>query len=191
MAWRVHSWCAATATGEVASPHFGPWPFGAAHNPEATADFVVGEEVVVELDGPKDRYTVRSVVRAIRPAGMPAGTECAAFAPFADARPGDLHVDEHAGGRLRFWVGDCCARCGPSWLVTFDGVSEIRGLEDFDGHDPVFRFATGDEVRAHALELPEGARAYGIILTHRAGDPPRKDVFVVATSVGVEPLPAS
>ncbi|MCE9575995.1 MAG: hypothetical protein K8W52_22780 [Deltaproteobacteria bacterium] len=175
----------------MASEHFGPWPFGAAQNPAGTVDFVVDELVVVELDGPKERYTVRSVVRVIHRAGMPAGTECEAFAALAAATPADWHIDEHAGGRLRLWLGDCCGWCGPSWLVTFDGVSEARGLEAVDGEDPAFRFASDDEIRANALEVPLGARAYRIILTHGAGDAPAPDVFVVATGVAVARVPAA
>ncbi len=36
MAWRIHSWSAATGTGEIVSPHFGPWSFGPEQNPEGT-----------------------------------------------------------------------------------------------------------------------------------------------------------
>lgn len=58
----------------MASLHFGPWPFGSAENPTGKQDFAVGERVLVELDGPKDAYVVRSVIPACQP--QPEGTEC-------------------------------------------------------------------------------------------------------------------
>ena len=75
------------------SPHFGPLAFAEAQNPEGTSDFVNGEEVIVEVEGPKQRLVVRSVIRANRRAPMPTGTECAALASIAPGRPGDLRVE--------------------------------------------------------------------------------------------------
>jgi hypothetical protein len=66
MAWRIHSWDEGRLAGEVVSPHFGPWPFGAQQSPRGTADFVPGEEVVVELDGAAPAYRMRSVARVRR-----------------------------------------------------------------------------------------------------------------------------
>ena len=189
MAWRIHSWCGETATGAVVSPHFGPLAFAAAENPESTADFVVGEDVVVEVDGPSERLVVRSVRRANRRAPMPAGTACPAFAAMGTARPGDLRVEEYESETLRLWAGDCCPWCGPSWSIAFGGVCDVRGLDEWDGDDPEFRYATDAEIAAHGLAIRDGVRAYRVMLCHRADEPPGEDIFVVAASVQVTPVP--
>jgi len=193
MAWRIHSWSAATRTGEIVSPHFGPWSFGPEQNPEGTADFAVDEEVLVELDGDKEDYRVRSVVRARHRADeMPAGTSCAIFERVNSARLPDMMIEERTDTELRLWVGSCCRWCGDSWGVRFSGVTSFRGLDDDTGLDePIFRYATEAEVRSEGLEVPAGARAYRIIATSYADGPRADPVFVVADSVEVESLPAA
>lgn len=189
VAWRIHSWSAATMTGEVVSPHFGPLRFGPEQNPNGTHDFTVSEEVLVQLDGVKGNYKVRSVVRARdRAATNVEGTACDVFARLNAARHGDMTIEESAGSMLRIWVGDCCAWCGDSWLVTFTGVSTLRGLdEDMYAYDPWFRFASTEELHEQDLPVPLGSRAYRIVLTHEADASPSHDIFVVAEGVGVEP----
>ncbi len=189
MAWRIHSWSAKTGTGEVVSPHFGPWPFGAAQNPNGTNDFNVGEEVLVELDGVKDAYVVRSVVRARNRADtMPVGTECPAFRALNAAGHGDMMIEEDTDSRLRVWVFDCCLLCtSDPWLVTFSNPSAVVGLDDDASLDePWLRYATEEEVQEQGLEVPAGSRAYRIVFTHHVECPPSQDVFVVAEGVEAE-----
>lgn len=186
MAWRIHSWDESAQAGEVVSPHFGPWPFGAQHNLGGTADFVPGEEVVVELDGPVNAYVVRSVARVRRRAETLWGTACEVLEPVNRAEHRDLWVMEEAEGLLRLWVGDCCSTCNDSWVVTFRGVHLTRGLEDDLPDDPVFRVATESDVAEHQLDVPAGCRAYRILGMDYPTNPALDDVFIVAAHVEAE-----
>lgn len=191
MAWRIHRWSAEDGIGEVVSPHFGPWRFGPDQNPKGT-DFVVGEEVRVQLSGGKDNYEVSSVVRVVhRAVEMPEGAECAELVPVNAARHEDMHIEDRSSTKLCLWVGDCCSWCGDSWVVSFDGVSNVVGLDDDSDLDrPVFRLATDAEVRERGLVVPSGSQAYRIVTTQYSEEPPPPGIFVVAESVEASARPA-
>ncbi|NVB82772.1 MAG: hypothetical protein HOV81_30625 [Kofleriaceae bacterium] len=186
MTWRIHSWSPGSGTGTVASPHFGPWPFGPAENKGGKRDFTVGERVLVELDGPKDALVVRSVIPACQP--QPEGTECTALRELNAAHPPDMHVEERSEGALRFWLGDCCERCADAWRVTFihprvDGLNDETDLDH-----PLLRLASAQECAERSLSVPAGSTAYCIVTNHGDGpDGPR--VFVVADGIDVELRP--
>lgn len=167
----------------MASPHFGPLPFGAAQNPTGQQDFAVGERVLVEIDGPKDAYVVRSVIAACQP--QPEGTECSELRQLNEAQPPDMHVEARSEGALRFWLGDCCERCADAWLLTFINPC-VDGLEEeMDLDHPWFRLASEQECAERRLSVPAGSTAYCIVTNHGDGrDGPR--VFIVATGIDVE-----
>lgn len=183
MAWRIHSWDEARLAGEVVSPHFGPWPFGREENPGGTADFVPGEEVVVELDGPATAYVVRSVMRVRRRVETSWGAPCDVLEPVNRANHGDIAVLEEDEGGLQIWVGDCCSRCNDSWMVTFRGVHLARGFHDDLPGEPVFRVATERDVAEHQLDVPTGCQAYRILGRYDPTATPANDVFIVAAHV--------
>lgn len=190
VAWRIHSWSENEGRGEVVSPHFGPWPFGATENFEATTDFRVGEEVFVELDGDPSSYVVRSV--AVARKRQPPGTELPDF--YEVNGSSDLWLEMRSDGDLVFWAGDCCEQCSASARrITFHGVSSFIGWDedaiDFDPSCPLFRRASADEIRALDRAVPDGSTAYCIVTRHGAGsDGPR--IFIVARSAEVKPSQA-
>lgn len=184
MAWRIHSWSGESGIGSVVSPHFGPLPFGPAENIDGTTDFAPGEEVFVELDGPKEAYVVRSVGLARQ--RQPEGTRWAAFDVVNGC--GDMRLQERGDDHLRFWMGDCCEWCAPAWALTFSSVTSVVGLDDDepDLDASLLRLASEDELTG--LHVPPGSRAYCIVTSHGQGrDGPR--VFVVAGEASVEALP--
>lgn len=183
--WRIHSWSSATSTGTVASSHFGPWPFGPAEN-TARQNFVVGERVLVELDGPKGAYVVRSVRPACQP--QPAGTECVALRELNATHPPDMMLEERSAERLRFWLGDCCESCSDAWRLTFANP-RIDGLtDDMDLDHPLIRLASEQECVERALTVPAGSTAYCIVTHHGEGDDgPR--VYIVADGIEIEARP--
>jgi hypothetical protein len=186
MAWRIHSWSHESGTGSVVSPHFGPLPFGPAANTQGTTDFAPGEEVFVELDGPKEAYVVRSVMLARQ--RQPEGTRWPPFDVVSGC--GDMRLQERADDHLRFWMGDCCEWCAPAWALTFSRVTSVVGLDDDDPvlDSPLLRLASSEEVLALALHVPPGSRAYCVVTSHGQGrDGPR--VLVVAGEASVEALP--
>jgi hypothetical protein len=189
MTWRIHAWDAASGTGAVVAPHLGPYPFGPAANVHATTDFALGEAVIVELDRAPDGDLVRTVTAQHQ--RQPAGTQTAALADLNRRKHGDLSIESRTDDALRLWLGDCCAWCGPSAHLTFHGVQSVHGLDDdMDLGSPWFRLATADERRAHALNVPAGAEAYGIVTQHGQGrDGPT--VWVVATALTVEDIPST
>jgi len=178
----------------VISPHFGPLPFGPEQNQHGTTDFAVGEEVAVQVEGPKNAMRITSVSRARHRADQePPGTRCEALAGVNAGRHNDIHWQTEFDlstppATLEFWVGDCCSYCGPGWTLRFEGVVAIHGLnDDTDFEELWFRFATDEEIRDRQLEVPNGARAYRLISTHRRAGPPPDDVFVVARSADCRP----
>jgi hypothetical protein len=181
MSWRVHSWDAASATGEVVSSHFGPWPFASTSG----VQFETGEEVLVELGGPSSAYRVTDV----RPARQrqPDGTIDPVFAQLNARHCWDAYVERQTPDTLAIWVGDCCHQCGPSWLVTFRDIAHVHGLSEHGDIDaPLFRLASADERREHALTPPAGACAYCIVTNHGFGaDGPH--IYVVARTVDITP----
>lgn len=192
MAWRIHDWDETRGCGSVVSPHFGPWEFGAAQNPDGTTDFAAGEAVVVDLEGKPPQYTVTSV-RHQRPRPQPEGTECAEFDALNAGGHADARFEESPAGEVRVWLGDCCAWCGPFARVSFHGVAQVAGVEDdeddfstFDVDAPRLRFASDDEVKLHGLHVGEGTRAYCLAATPKTPvDEASPDLFVVAQRVSV------
>ncbi len=183
MVWRIHSWCPESGAGTVVSPHFGPWAFGPDENPFGT-DFEVGEEVLVELDGPKGAYVVRAVTAARQ--RQPEGTACPAFAGLNAGTPGELRIDEWTEVELRFWAGDCCEWCSLEWwIVTFEHPITYGLDADTDLDNPLLRYASPAEREEHRLLVPEGSRAYCIVTGYGIGreGPP---VFIIAPRVAVE-----
>ncbi len=184
MAWRIHTWSAESGIGSVVSPHFGPLSFGPAANTYGTTDFAPGEEVLVELDSPREPYVVRSVRLARQ--RQPEGTRWAAFDVVNGCE--DMRLEERGDDHLRFWRGDCCAWCAPAWSVIFSNVTSVVGL---DGDEPdldasLLRLASEEELTE--LHVPPGSRAYCIVTSHGQGrDGPR--IFVVAGEATIEALP--
>ena len=179
MGWRIHSWDASTATGEVVSSHFGPWPFeGGPH------DFVAGEDVLVDLEGDPKAYRVRNV----RPARQrqPEGTRHPVLDGINERRHEDCFVEEKTADSWKLWLGDCCAWCGPSIHVTFRDVKLLKG-DEVDLDLPWFRLATVDERRDHALVVEGDAQAYCIVTNHGYG-PDGPLVFVVAGAIDITPV---
>mgnify|MGYP007097596157 CR=1 FL=1 len=168
----------------MVSSHFGPWPFAG----RAGDAFHVGEDVLVELQGPPGSYRVENV----RPARQrqPEGTQT----PFLDElnarRLGDCYVEARTADALQLWLGDCCRYCGPSLFVTFRDVTAIHGLSEHGDLDyPHFRLASAAERREHALAVDGAAQAYCIVTNHGDG-PDGPSVFVVAGTIELEALPA-
>ena len=186
--WQIHSWNDDTKRGTVASPHFGPWPFGAAQNPKGTEDFVVGEEVVVALAGDPSDYRVESV-REVRPIPQPPGTHCADFdvlRGFHDFYPISAPADP-----LVLWFGNCCSHCDPGALVSFVGAAGWDEEVEDEGYfsRPLLRFASEEEVQRHNVSVPEGSVAYCIVdQPGRPWDEVCEPLFIVAKSVSVELL---
>lgn len=184
MAWRIHSWSPQDHIGEVVSPHYGPWSFGASENPTDIADFQVGEEVVVEIGAvTNDVAPVLSVARPrTRHDDMPSGTRCAVFDSLNAGPPDDMVIEEHVGDRLHLWLYDCCTQCGgPGHDVVFEGVSFVAGL-DADLDEPWFRLATKEETDEYGAQVPDDSLAYTIVLEPSLDN---HNVFVVARSVVV------
>ena len=184
MVWRIHSWSPERGVGSVVSPHFGPWTFGPEENTYGTRDFEIGEEVLVELDGPKDAYVLRSVVAARQ--RQPAGTECPELAELNASHPGDMHITAWDDAKLTFWLGGCCEWCsGSSWRVRFDRP-RVEGLDwDTDIADPLLRYASERERTENDLSVSERSRAYCVVTGHGGGrDGPR--LFIVADEITVE-----
>jgi len=182
MAWQVHSWDAAARRGEVVSSHFGPWPFDGA---AAGHDFVVGEEVLVELVGAPSSYRVQNV-RAARQR-QPDGTRAQVFDELNAKRFESCYVEERIDSSIKLWFGDCCHMCGPSWFITFRDVTMVKGLSEHGDVDaPLFRLASPQERREHELE---GTEAYCIVTQYGYG-PDGPPVFIVAGSVDIEPFEA-
>ena len=91
----------------------------------------------------------------------------------------DLRIEDQTETTLRLWLGDCCAGCNASATVTFDGVVEVRNLDDDrDVDDPRLRLATDDE-RA-GLDVPVGAQVFSI---DHGGGPTVRIVAARATVV--------
>lgn len=167
----------------MASPHFGPWPFGPSEIAGGTRDFEVGEPVHVELDGPKDAYVVRKVTACRQ--RQPDGTTCRDFDALNARMYPDMHLEESTPGELRFWLGDCCAHCSDSARLRFHEPSAVIGLrEDMDLDSPLFRLASPLEREEHGLDASSGV-AYCIVTNHGNGpDGPR--IFIVARRVSIE-----
>ena len=183
VAWRIHSWEPSSRTGTVESPHFGPWPFGPAENPTGATHFACGDRVLVELDGPKGAYVVRSVAPACQP--QPEGTVCADLSELNAGHPGEMRLEEEASGVLRFWVGDCCQACADSWMLTFVNPVAHGFDEDMDLDSPLLRLASTGECETQNLSCVDGRTAYCIVTNHGQGlDGPR--VFIVADAVELE-----
>lgn len=167
----------------MVSPHFGPLPFGSAENPAGTRDFAVGERVLVELDGPKEAFVVRSVVAACQ--RQPQGTECDALRALNAACPADMRLEEQSAGTVRFWVGDCCEHCADAWRLTFINPRIDGFHEEMDLDNPLIRLASEEECAERRLSVPPGSTAYCIVTNHGNGpDGPR--VFIVADDIDVE-----
>lgn len=183
VAWVIHSWSAERGEGEVRSPHFGPFVFGANENVDGVQDFVEGEPVFVELDGHAPDFQVR-VIRPFR-SRQPAGTHWPDF-DVVNGRFGDAMVEEHSPAMLQLWIGDCCEYCTPNpFHVRFEGVSTMVGLEDdLDLSSPLFRLASLEEVELHGLSVSPESKAFCIVTSHGQGaDGP--SIFVVAKAVRV------
>jgi hypothetical protein len=183
MTWRIHVWDAASGTGAVASAHLGPYPFGPLANLYQTPDFVVGEEVLLELDRDDHDWRVRTVTAQRQ--RQPANTQTPALEALNRHRHHDLFVDSRTNDSLRLCLADCSA-CGPNAYVTFRGVQLIKGLDDdTDLSWPWFRLASADERREHGLDVPAGAEAYCIVTNHGQGrDGPL--VWIVAAAMDAE-----
>jgi hypothetical protein len=144
--------------------------------------------VLVELDGPKDAYVVRSVIPACQP--QPEGTECGELRQLNEARPADMHVEARSEGALRFWLGDCCEHCADAWLLTFLNPRVDGLVEEMDLDNPLLRLASEQECAERRLSVPAGATAYCIVTNHGNGaDGPR--VFIIADGVDVEFRPCT
>lgn len=184
MVWRLHSWSEQGEGGEIVSPHFGPWPFGPAQNPDGITDFAPGEEVFVELDETADGYAVRSVVPARE--RQPAET---GVPERADLAASDLLLEERTDDRLVFWAGDCCRWCSPSAPhVVFEGVTSMVGWTGEIGDvidSALVRRASEPEIAELGLAASEAQTAYRIVTGY--GSRPRgARVFVIASSVRVQ-----
>jgi hypothetical protein len=183
MAWTIHSWSPADGSGTIASPHFGPIPFGSAANVDNVKDFRIGEPVFAELDGHEPAFEVR----LIRPFSQrqPPGTGWPAFDRI-NGHFGDAMVEHRSDRELGFWLGDCCQYCTPNpTRVRFDNVSSVVGLDDDTVFsDPLFRLASPAEVESNRLVVPSESKAFCIVTEHGQGlDGP--SIFIVATDVRV------
>jgi hypothetical protein len=179
MAWRIRSWNRATQTGEVVSPHFGPWPFASASG----VQFAIGEAVLVELAGPPSAYRVANV----RPTRQrqPEGTRAQVFEQLNARRFDSCLVHAQNEHSITFWLGNCCPACGASVLVTFADVSAATSVdEDTDLSWPLFRTASIEEQRALALVTAPGEQTYCIVTNHGDG-PDGPHVFIVARSITI------
>jgi hypothetical protein len=183
MAWRIHSWDATTCTGTVVSSHFGPWPF---ESPES--EFVVGEDVLVELVGKPGSYGVTNVRHSRQ--RQPEGTSHPVLEELNAHRYEDCHVEAQTDDSLTLWLGDCCPFCCASLLVTFRDIKSIVGLSKHGDLDsPLFRLASVDERAQHALALADNAAAYCIVTNHGYG-PDGPCVFIVAGAIDIAPYTA-
>lgn len=185
MAWTIHEWSTEKGEGSIASPHFGPIPFGESANVDQVVDFRTGENVLVELEGDAPNFRVLT----IRPANQrqPANTHWPAF-DAVNGRFGDLRVEPSPPGSVQLWLGDCCEYCTPNPIrLRFHDVSAIIGLHDdlaFD--DPLFRLASDGELRQHAVVAQPDHRVFCIVSSHGQG-PDGPPVFIVARAAQVVP----
>jgi hypothetical protein len=183
MAWTIHSWSVDRGIGAIASPHFGPVPFDAQANVDGVLDFLVGEPVLVELEGAAPNFQVLLV----RPTSQrqPKGTH---WPPFdaVNGRFGDAWIETQSTQSVQFWLGDCCEYCTPNAVrLRFDGVTSIVGLDgDLDFSDPLFRLASPDEVRTNSLIVDSDQHAFCVVTSHGQGldGPP---LFIVAQAAAV------
>lgn len=184
MAWRIHSWFVDRGVGAIASPHFGPIPFGSEANVDRVPDFQVGETVLVELAGDAPKFRVLLV----RPTHQrqPNGTHWTPFDVVNGRSFGDARIEQQSAGSVQFWLGDCCEHCTPGAVrLRFDGIASIVGLDDdADLGDPLFRLASPGEVQANSLCVPPDHHAFCIVTSHGQGrDGPL--IFIVARSMQV------
>jgi hypothetical protein len=183
MAWTIHSWSVDRGVGAIASPHFGPVPFDAAANVDDVPDFLVGEPVLVELEGTAPNF----LVRLVRPTSQrqPKGTHWPQF-DAVNGRFGDAWIEKQSAESVQFWLGDCCEYCTPNAVrVRFDGVTATVGLDgDLDFSGPLFRLASPDEMHAQSLHVDSGYHAFCVVTSHGHGlDGPL--LFIVSRAAAV------
>ncbi|MEM9187755.1 MAG: hypothetical protein AAGF12_01165 [Myxococcota bacterium] len=184
MAWKIHSWSEKTGKGTIASPHFGPWPFGPTENPMGTTDFRIGEEVSVHLEPHGDTYVVASVILTRQ--RQPQGTEWKTLQELGASHASDLEYTVVGDHELVLRLFDCCAWCSDVWTIRFRGVTThtLPCSDDSDLDNPLLRFASSTELDEHRIAVPENAEAYCVVTRHGLGlDGPR--YFIVARSVEV------
>jgi hypothetical protein len=184
MAWKIHSWSAVEQSGSIASPHYGPWPFGESANPEGTTDFEVGEDVVVEVDGIRENQPVVRSVRRVQARKSPPGTDCSDFESLNQAGLSELRIEQRAADRLELHAYDCCDWCEPGYSVVFENVQQAKGLDLEDLDDPWFRLATEEEKQSNSAVIPAGFSAYTIVLASWSPGE-QVNIFVVAEKVTV------
>lgn len=72
---------------------------------------------------------------------------------------GELHVAARDASSVGLWMGDCCERCAPASVVTFQQLEAAIGLEELEVKAPRLRLASDDECRAFGV-----ARAPGVVV---------------------------
>jgi hypothetical protein len=182
MAWKIASWSAEKGEGTVVSPHFGPLPFDSAQTVPGKTDFALGEEVVVELTGPSDAFTIHKVI-AIRKS-QPAAPQDPVFEALNAKRHGEFLIEDDEEHLLRVWVGDCCAWCGPFAEVTFRQKATVVYPERYDRDEPWFRRASLGEIEALAHDVPTDHQVYCIDTRYSNGRH-AQSIYVVAREVEV------